>query len=825
MSDREFDNINGIKVCDQTARDKIPTKTSQLENDSDYATITQVNQAINNAQLGGGEVDLSGYVTKETGNASQITFADGQTFQAKLEAGTLKGQKGDKGEQGIQGLKGDKGDQGLQGLQGPKGDKGDTGARGQDGLTTNIVVNGNTYTHSNGTITLPNYPTVPTNVSAFTNDAKYASEIFVNNKIAEAQLGGGVNTSGYKVYNVLDYNISTSNEDNTPALQTLMDSVSENGGGTIFFPVGTYKFKKARTQASGTYSGNHVYAVLAKSNVSIVGENIENTILKCTEATPYSLFYRYVGNSNNTIHGCTYSNFTVDCYNTGNNNKVWGKVFFYQYVKDCIFRDLILKGTVATAMGIDYLDNVEINNVTCIDCGRTFVSESSTTGTSGIGIGTGGFENENFKITDCVCVGCGQYGIFIENQHTLNWGGNTDNPKGCIISNCITRNGLYRGIGIRGGTNVIVSNCNSYENAQDGIYLDNKCVNVKVSNNNVIDNNGNGILIKSNSDSVDIDINDNFIKNNTNYGVLLSTATNGLMLRHNVTKGNTNGGLHSDDGLTHSNTIAKNNIFVDGEDTGNIFTGITDFNELLKNTNITITGINCSDFTVRVGATIEVPYSVIPSYADKSKVTISTTDTDYITVNNDAKTVTGVAEGTATLTLTAGEVTTTATVQVANVAPSVNIVNGEITDINNMQITTNNNEINIATTSSTNANGYSVRLTDSLMHELGTPTAAMVSSTDFLVLNAGDEIALDVAITNANPTDWIKSGVIALQFRDSRNNAITATKIILTEDAMSKKITYKATETVNLNYLQLYIGELQANVTLNIAIFMNLTRA
>ena len=119
MSDREFDNINGIKVCDQTARNSIPTKTSQLENDSDYATITQVNQAIDNAQLGGGEVDLSGYVTKETGNANQITFADGQTFQAKLDAGTLKGEKGDKG------------DTGPQGEQGPAG---------VDGQTPNIAI-------------------------------------------------------------------------------------------------------------------------------------------------------------------------------------------------------------------------------------------------------------------------------------------------------------------------------------------------------------------------------------------------------------------------------------------------------------------------------------------------------------------------------------------------------------------------------------------------------------------------------------------------------------------------------------------------------------
>ena len=232
MADRDFTNINGIKVCDQTARNSIPTKTSQLENDSDYATITQVNQAIDNAQIGGGSgtvdlsnyakktdlptktsqltndsgyitnipdeyitetelnakgyattsqiptvptnvsaftndanyasetfvtnkiaeaqlgggsgtVDLSGYVTKETGNASQITFADGQTFQSKLDAGTLKGEKGD---------------QGAQGPQGEIGPQGPAGQNGADGLTTSISVNGTTYTQVDGVITLPNYP-------------------------------------------------------------------------------------------------------------------------------------------------------------------------------------------------------------------------------------------------------------------------------------------------------------------------------------------------------------------------------------------------------------------------------------------------------------------------------------------------------------------------------------------------------------------------------------------------------------------------------------------------------------------------------------------
>lgn len=57
----------------------------------------------------------NGYVTKETGNANQITFADGQTFQAKLDDGTLKGDKGDTGEQGPQGIQGEKGDPGEPG--------------------------------------------------------------------------------------------------------------------------------------------------------------------------------------------------------------------------------------------------------------------------------------------------------------------------------------------------------------------------------------------------------------------------------------------------------------------------------------------------------------------------------------------------------------------------------------------------------------------------------------------------------------------------------------------------------------------------------------
>lgn len=144
--------------------------------------IAGVNQKV--ASIG--NVDLSNYVTKETGNANQIQFDDGQSFQDKLNAGVLKGEKGDQGIQGVQGPKGDTGERGLQ------------GPAGADGLTTSIIVNSNTYNHVDGTITLPDYPTVPTKISAFTNDTNYATQTYVNNQIANASLGGGeVDLSGY----------------------------------------------------------------------------------------------------------------------------------------------------------------------------------------------------------------------------------------------------------------------------------------------------------------------------------------------------------------------------------------------------------------------------------------------------------------------------------------------------------------------------------------------------------------------------------------------------------------------------------------------------
>ena len=142
-------NVNNIN--DTTASATTTYSSNKIENIKENLSsqIKDIETRIDNiGESGGssGEVDLSGYVTKEAGNASQITFAAGQTFQAKLDAGILKGEKGDQGEQGPKGDTGDTGPKGDIGPQGEKGDKGDIGPRGEqgpagaDGQTPNISI-------------------------------------------------------------------------------------------------------------------------------------------------------------------------------------------------------------------------------------------------------------------------------------------------------------------------------------------------------------------------------------------------------------------------------------------------------------------------------------------------------------------------------------------------------------------------------------------------------------------------------------------------------------------------------------------------------------
>lgn len=477
-------------------------------------------------------------------------------------------------------------------------------------------------------------------------------------------------------YIATDYGISPDSADNTAAMNTLMSTVNANGGGTIFIPVGIYNFAGS---------------IQAKSHVSVIGENMEKTVLKETRKAAYPLF-SYTGDADTPITGCTYSNFTVDEYETGDYNQVAGKCFFYRYVRNCVFRDLILQGSIATALGIDMLDNVHISNVNCIDCGRTYTG--SEAGTSGIGIGTGGWEEENFTITDCVCVRCGQFGIFIENQRVVFGAasGNVQYSAGQVIANCIVRDGLNHGIGVRGGRNVTVTGCEVYGNAKSGIFVDSLCDNVKITNNNSRGNGDKGIYIKPTHEIDTIVVRDNVVTKNVGDGIycgdglkaisVMFAAQNlitenggkGINLAKTVDNAVLMGNYTSDNAVgiyigahTFPDFVAKNNVLMDGVQSRGTFTGNTANNDYLSATSVAPESISVSDVAVETGATARVAYTVTPENADNS-VAYEIANLDIATVDGNGV-VTGVSNGETTITVRSAidaSIFGTATVAVAD---------------------------------------------------------------------------------------------------------------------------------------------------------------
>ena len=116
ISDSEADLETTMGKVDRLEQDmeslpsSIPTKTSQLTNDSTFQTAQEVNNtvqtAINNSKINNVQVDI----VENGGQISATGGMSGQTLELVLR--NFKGDKGDTGEKGDTGDKGEKGDQG-----------------------------------------------------------------------------------------------------------------------------------------------------------------------------------------------------------------------------------------------------------------------------------------------------------------------------------------------------------------------------------------------------------------------------------------------------------------------------------------------------------------------------------------------------------------------------------------------------------------------------------------------------------------------------------------------------------------------------------------
>jgi parallel beta-helix repeat protein len=275
------------------------------------------------------------------------------------------------------------------------------------------------------------------------------------------------------VYNLLNYGgIGDGIADESMAFQTLVDVVSGNGGGTIYLPKGRYRI---------------LTPIFWRKQVSLVGDGEGKTILLPDDngtGIKISAIWYEAGfyNRDDPIADCVFSDFEIDGVNQTNSTYSHSKGIYMQYLRNCVFRNLTIRNTIATGLGIDYLDKVLIENVKTDTCGKDWVLGKG--GGAGIGIGAGAMENENFIVTNCLTVNSGQHGIFVEDQGLVQTVDPSYPPRGIIISHNIVRDGRNSGIGICGASNVTVTGNQIYENADTGIIISRgDATNITISNN------------------------------------------------------------------------------------------------------------------------------------------------------------------------------------------------------------------------------------------------------------------------------------------------------------------------------------------------------
>lgn len=258
-----------------------------------------------------------------------------------------------------------------------------------------------------------------------------------------------VQDSGGQTFNVKSYGAAGNGiADDTSAVTLAINAASAAGGGTVFLPAGTYKVTSSITPLSGVrIQGAGNSTVLAGYGVSFA---ILNNI-----ATS--------GNPTTDIEIC---DLKIDGTNvTAPSYTPFTKGIYIQYTKRLKIHDIYVYNTYATGIGTDYLVDSVISRCVLDSCGVNGIAGGGATGSNGIGIGTGAYATESWIIADCVAVNCGNNGIMCEAQNP------TINSEYMMIVNCLSY-GNKNGYLDSGVSRVLFSNCLTWNNTQNGFYID-----------------------------------------------------------------------------------------------------------------------------------------------------------------------------------------------------------------------------------------------------------------------------------------------------------------------------------------------------------------
>ena len=253
-------------------------------------------------------------------------------------------------------------------------------------------------------------------------------------------------------------------ENNSKVLQQAINELSNNGGGTIKIPSGTYYF--APIAEIGEPSFRWVYAIECKNNVKIVGAGTdEKNSNSCTILKPFGknledafTMFNYIGDSGVYLENADFSDFIIDGNETlkAGDYSTQGKGFNFRYFKDCDWNNVIVRNTDGTGFGMDGPINSTVTNCIAINCGKK--AEDKDVGASGFGIGTGFSEEESMKISNSTAIGNRKFGFFFEHQGRFGTGVNAKKAKGFLVTDCVARGNMYDFGGER-ANDVIYRNC------------------------------------------------------------------------------------------------------------------------------------------------------------------------------------------------------------------------------------------------------------------------------------------------------------------------------------------------------------------------------
>ncbi|MBE7194414.1 MAG: right-handed parallel beta-helix repeat-containing protein [Gordonia polyisoprenivorans] len=205
--------------------------------------------------------------------------------------------------------------------------------------------------------------------------------------------------------------------DNLAAMQAMLTAAKQLRTDTgrdvvMYVPQGTYA---VTTPASGDF------CLAWGSGLSLIGEGKWATRFVVTSnssaTTSQSFIMGTAGSSSSPYTNCHFEHFELDMTAViapSTYNPIRGKGFYMQYCALSSWSNLVVRGTKATGIGVDFLVNCEIKNNHVLDCGNFTANPGA--GDSGIGIGSGAYQDEYCVISGNIVQGSRNHGIFIEKQ-------------------------------------------------------------------------------------------------------------------------------------------------------------------------------------------------------------------------------------------------------------------------------------------------------------------------------------------------------------------------------------------------------------------------